>query len=362
MAGAGEVAPHTLIAGSENEAVYTLCKDDVGHYVGILYKQRGQQQPHFVEAALGPVLASAPRLLNFDIAHCSGWAGSSSCTSSSSSSSSSSGGAGVAYAQTQYIGGHEGASEYWWMRITAQGRRQQLSEPTPLPLALAATPAASAAAAARAVGAVGAVGADSEDGGLLGGSGDDGDDSSAVVGVLGSDPRIYVLSEGAPHCCSTDPPILSRFKCIYLLSAVILITQCGNCISPRVLTIYQDNAKYSIMFLHFVRAVVVPMPSHSMPYPQSTPLCCVISCAAWRPCDGRRSAPEDVGCTLKVKCRPVRSDGAQGEIFTSKPFGPITAQQAVRPKASAGGDGGNVGNAGETCGELVISEEALDAL
>ena len=28
---------------------------------------------------------------------------------------------------------------------------------------------------------------------------------------------------------------------------------------------------------------------------------------------------DDVGCTLKVKCRPVRSDGLKGEIFTSKP-------------------------------------------
>eukprot|EP01034_Spumella_vulgaris_P034054 gene34054-41997_t len=26
----------------------------------------------------------------------------------------------------------------------------------------------------------------------------------------------------------------------------------------------------------------------------------------------------DIGCTLKAKCRPVRSDGAKGEIFTSK--------------------------------------------
>jgi hypothetical protein len=27
---------------------------------------------------------------------------------------------------------------------------------------------------------------------------------------------------------------------------------------------------------------------------------------------------DDVGCVLKVKCRPIRDDGARGEIFTSK--------------------------------------------
>ena len=28
---------------------------------------------------------------------------------------------------------------------------------------------------------------------------------------------------------------------------------------------------------------------------------------------------EDENCTFKVKCRPVRSDGCRGELFTSKP-------------------------------------------
>lgn len=32
---------------------------------------------------------------------------------------------------------------------------------------------------------------------------------------------------------------------------------------------------------------------------------------------------DDVGCQLKVKCRPVRVDGVKGEIFTSKSSGII---------------------------------------
>lgn len=35
--------------------------------------------------------------------------------------------------------------------------------------------------------------------------------------------------------------------------------------------------------------------------------------------------PDDQGCILKVKCRPVRSDGHRGEIFTSKPSAIITS-------------------------------------
>lgn len=34
--------------------------------------------------------------------------------------------------------------------------------------------------------------------------------------------------------------------------------------------------------------------------------------------------PDDIGCILKVKCRPIRSDGYAGEIFTSKPSPKIT--------------------------------------
>ena len=35
-------------------------------------------------------------------------------------------------------------------------------------------------------------------------------------------------------------------------------------------------------------------------------------------------SPDDVGSTLKVKCRPVRSDGDRGEVITSKASTVIT--------------------------------------
>ena len=35
---------------------------------------------------------------------------------------------------------------------------------------------------------------------------------------------------------------------------------------------------------------------------------------------------EDVGCVLKVKCRPIRSDGHEGEIFTSKPSAVVVSK------------------------------------
>ena len=36
--------------------------------------------------------------------------------------------------------------------------------------------------------------------------------------------------------------------------------------------------------------------------------------------------PEDIGCTLKVKCIPVRSDGYTGEVVTSKPSAVIIGE------------------------------------
>jgi hypothetical protein len=37
------------------------------------------------------------------------------------------------------------------------------------------------------------------------------------------------------------------------------------------------------------------------------------------------SLTDDLGCCLKAKCRPTRSDGAQGEIFTSSSSEEVTA-------------------------------------
>jgi len=63
------------------------------------------------EAAIGPVLAGPPRLLDLSI------------TGDAKVGS-------TVKASIQYIGGQPGASEFWWMRIR-NGEREQISEPTP---------------------------------------------------------------------------------------------------------------------------------------------------------------------------------------------------------------------------------------
>jgi hypothetical protein len=39
----------------------------------------------------------------------------------------------VAVAEVSYIGGYEGLSEYWWMRISPEGKRTQVTEPRRVP-------------------------------------------------------------------------------------------------------------------------------------------------------------------------------------------------------------------------------------
>lgn len=36
-------------------------------------------------------------------------------------------------AEASYIGGYEGATEYWWMRISPEGKRTQVTEPRRVP-------------------------------------------------------------------------------------------------------------------------------------------------------------------------------------------------------------------------------------
>ena len=55
----------------------------------------------------------------------------------------------------------------------------------------------------------------------------------------------------------------------------------------------------------------------------------VLSGAAGGVDDPRRLllTPDDVGCTLKAKCRPMRADGTKGELATSKPSAVVAEQQ-----------------------------------
>ncbi len=104
------------IAGSENSAQYTLTREDVGHYITVRATEVSPDKRHssalaVSPRAVGPITPGPPRLLDFVIV------GSMEVGS-------------AAVAQHTYIGGFEGRSEYWWMRITADGKRVQVTEPT----------------------------------------------------------------------------------------------------------------------------------------------------------------------------------------------------------------------------------------
>jgi len=179
-----------IIPGSENKVEYRLEKGDVNYYIGVCYgpvgqtpryvddnpkQETGRSNTRIVVNTIGPVLPGPPRVLDFTI-----------------------GGelrvGAYAKANITYIGGTEGRSEYWWMRITGDGKRTQITEAKSIP-----------------------------------------DPSSRDFG---------------------DPKVDSRF---YLVKA------------------------------------------------------------------------EDLGCTLKAKCRPIRIDGAAGEIFTSKSSVAVTAASSNSP-------------------------------
>lgn len=184
-----------IIPNSENRLEYRLEKGDVNSYIGICYGPVGttpkfvednKTDRHIVSNTVGPVLPGPPRVLEFTV-----------------------GGdlrvGAYAKANVTYIGGTEGRSEYWWMRITGDGKRTQITEPK-------ATPDPS---------------------------------NNRAFGDSKEDSRFYLVKPGT-----------------------------------------------SYLFLHYAYLMLIMILTVS--------------------------DVEDLGCTLKAKCRPIRVDGAAGEIFTSK--------------------------------------------
>lgn len=111
-----------IITGTENKTEYRLERDDVGHYIGVLFAPLGrlgraveeEGGQSLVLNTVGPVLPGPPRCLDFHI----------------------SGSMVVgqyARADYRYIGGSEGRSEVWWMRISPDGKRTQVSDPQKIP-------------------------------------------------------------------------------------------------------------------------------------------------------------------------------------------------------------------------------------
>eukprot|EP01038_Epipyxis_sp_PR26KG_P011926 gene11926-15960_t len=93
---------------------YQLRLEDVNYYIGFRYEATttenaiDSEQKYFTP--VGPVLPGPPRLLDIKI------------TGEPIIGS-------QLLATTSYIGGVEGTSEFWWMRVTPEGKRVQLTEP-----------------------------------------------------------------------------------------------------------------------------------------------------------------------------------------------------------------------------------------
>ena len=97
-----------IIEGSDNKIDYTLTKDDVGCFICFKHKLDNNNDYHTLKP-IGPVLPGPPRLLEIRII----------------------GETKVGnriVAKSKYIGGYEGTSEYWWIRIK-DGEREQITEP-----------------------------------------------------------------------------------------------------------------------------------------------------------------------------------------------------------------------------------------
>ena len=92
------------IEGSENNNKYQLCSEDVGCYI-----QFRLGRSVYAVKPMGPVLPGPPRMIDLRIVGdmCPGQR---------------------AIAEGMYIGGNEGPSEYWWLRIK-NGHRENLNEP-----------------------------------------------------------------------------------------------------------------------------------------------------------------------------------------------------------------------------------------
>lgn len=111
----------SVATGTENKLDYTIGVEDLGLYIGVIYEEKegkksfnpGKSSSR-AAGIIGPILPGPPRLLDFVI-----------------------GGdlfvGGYAKAEGRYIGGLEGPSEYWWMKVSPDGKRSQITEPRPIP-------------------------------------------------------------------------------------------------------------------------------------------------------------------------------------------------------------------------------------
>jgi hypothetical protein len=107
-------AKYDSIEGTEGQIEYELTKSDVGRYLKFAPMDGMSGETEMVETAsvLGPVLPAPPRFITFTI-----------CGDLRPEK--------YLIADSDYTGGQEGASEFWWMRIS-KGERKILGDPMPL--------------------------------------------------------------------------------------------------------------------------------------------------------------------------------------------------------------------------------------
>ena len=190
------------IEGSENSSRYTLTRHDVGHYV--TFRPSGPEGDEYVPNIQGPVLPGPPRIMDNSvrIVNEKGYVDHIFQPGD------------VAFAVCNYVGGEQGPSEVWWMRVK-DGVRENLTEPS------------------------------------------------------GLTPHHIAATNGLAH--SFDGK---------------------GCWRGRTAFPYAKNSTGSL--------------SNGDPR-----IYCI--------------QPKDLGWTLKVKCRPIRSDNYRGDIVTSKPTKPVAS-------------------------------------
>jgi hypothetical protein len=108
-----DLASVSLISNTDNMTDHVLGLDDVGYYVGVLYKEGPSKSKSFqsdrsmtimkADGLVGPVLPGPPRFLEFEVAG-DLFVG------------------GYAKVEGRYMGGYEGPSEYWWMKVGPDGK------------------------------------------------------------------------------------------------------------------------------------------------------------------------------------------------------------------------------------------------
>jgi len=266
-----QAAPPSIPVEGERELSeweYCLTREDVDHYLGVrlevphtvvgedgAHTTHGVQHKYVTLLRHGVVKPGPPRLTDFDI------------TGTMKVGT-------MAVAEISYIGGFEGPTEYWWMRISPEGKRTQVTEPMPIPYTNTHTNKSTSAGVSANTQASDVPAASSSP-------------SPAPAEVVGGDGSSAV-QEGDKEVSSSSSG-----------EAAAVITDDGAATGAPAASVEQSpNATNT------TETAAAEAEAESWAALLADPRYYLLTEA-------------DLGCCLKAKCRPTRSDGVQGEIFTS---------------------------------------------